>query len=997
MKLQLSTNQAQYKGKKINHLAYRKHAAVLSPEGFLLFPDEYMKKAWLAAMEYCGFPTKYKGEVHKSDAARITETDINDNLFLGIVLKFLNDYIPEAIETLGVDKYVIDFSNLRYCTSITKITQTLYYININNNIKSNNIDYIILDFECIESITASNIFSYNSIPFYLKNTHNIKTIGSQVFQNSIIKNKSLSFSSLELLDGTYIFESARIYCIKDLGKITNIPPKIFENSFIEYLYLPETLTELGTNSFYYMYYLKHIYGLEYIKKITGSQIFHCNYLLDSVSFPNLEVCEITAPFFQQCYNLRRIESLGKIKKLPHILVYLCYYNPSDIYKYGGQDVLNEYLATYKGIEYIDIPETLEEFSNYGFLNTCNFNLDTVRIPKSAKTLCSNLFSGTSINNYPYENIIKNVYIPNTVENFTLSGGCLFSGCWITNSIVVELDFPAFYSNSHIFWQYPSGVNSSKMQAVCYNNLIIRISLLLVCNNDYPIFCKNLIVESDYKTTNGIHSWGSCKYYTQNLTIKNPINFTDEYVNLIVSNKYTLPDDMIFDASTNRNIIIGTDTRRANINPNIQKDCLLRVTSGMKIIDHIFNSAYYDVDNDHRTYKIVFDKDIQPLDLMQEGYGSAFSNTKIMDEVFVLPPIKTYLQSSLNHDMHLVNAHTIIVSEGVETIKESACTFIYEHKIDKIIFPSTLKTIESSAFQFKYAEGIDNHVGELIINSEYLTIHQSALMNNWLYAPILSTPIFDKVTFNNIKGFSIASLHVNCDIVFPQTMRYIKFPQCPAFYIFPGCTKVVFPKHYSQRDLNNLQSLSGSQIQWRGMDINAKKCTLKRIENYPAYLLHQGSFDPYIRSSLEYLSLIDDDVYYYKLLYPLDLFNNLKTVILNDSLEQIYPNAFTNCKKLEFIEIKDKILAIANTAFQLCSNLKTVIIRAVNPPVRALEEGSQFVPPSYHKIRKYIHAKECKIYVPDELVETYKNHEDWILNADQIYPLSEFDESILEAL
>ena len=993
MKLQLSTNYAKYKGKKINHLAYRKHATALSPEGFLLFPDEYMKKAWLAAMEFCGFPTKYKGEVHKSDAAQIKESDMNGQPFLGHIMRFLNDYIPEAIETLGVDKYVIDFSNLRYCTSITKITNNLYYY---NNIKLDTIDYIIIDFECVENITAGSFFSYNNIPFYIKNTHNIKTLGNYVFQNCTIKNKSLSFPSLELLDGTYIFSSARIYCIKDLGKITNIPHYTFDNSYIEYLYLPETLTELGTNSFRYMYSLRHIYGLEYIKKITGSSIFYYDYLLDSVNFPNLEICETTSPLIYGCYNIRRIESLGKIKKLTHQLAYDCYYNPSYIAQQGEQDFLNEYLATYKGIEYVDIPETLEEFSSNGFISYSNFNIDTVKIPTSVKTLCTNLFSGNSNN---ITNIIKNVYIPNTIKKITSSSGygSIFQ-CWITDNLVVEMDFPDFYTSNYTFW-YSNGGNSSIMQAYCYNNLTIRTSLLIYCSNS--IFCKNLIIESDYKTTNGIHNWGSNGWFIQNLTIKNPISFIGSTKQFYVSNNYTLPDDMIFDTSTNSNFMLYTDTRKYySTNKNVQKDCILYLKDGMKAVDHRFNNRSDDGGSDHRTYKIVFSKDLPVLDMMTSSYGSAFYNTKIMDEVLILPPIKIYQSGSLSHNMHLVNAHTIIVSEGVETIKDTACTFVYERKLEKLIFPSTFKTLESSGFGFTYAPGVDNHVGEVVFNSEYLTIWQSALNKSYSASDaMLSTPIFDKVTFNNIKGLTIADLWVNCDIVFPETMEYIRFGQgTGAFCIFPGCTKIVFPKHYSQRDSNGVQSSSGPQITWRAAGINAQKCTLKRIENYPSYLVFQGGLsDAYISNSIEYLSVIDDDVINLTSLYPLPSCRNLKTVILNDSCEQIYPNVFTNCPKLTFVEIKDKILAIANNAFSMWSNLKTVIIRATTPPARALSENSGFGPTSSWDIRKYIYAKDCKIYVPDESVEAYKNHEDWALNAEQIYPLSEFDESIIETL
>ena len=123
--------------------------------------------------------------------------------------------------------------------------------------------------------------------------------------------------------------------------------------------------------------------------------------------------------------------------------------------------------------------------------------------------------------------------------------------------------------------------------------------------------------------------------------------------------------------------------------------------------------------------------------------------------------------------------------------------------------------------------------------------------------------------------------------------------------------------------------------------------------------------------------------------------NLKTVILTDkinfidseafinctalesikfgaNLDEISARAFSGCTKLAKINIPKYVRRIGGGAFDDCNALKTIILR-----------HTQVAP--FHNQLGYLNAT---IYVPNDLVDEYKNDMDWEPYKNKIKSISE---------
>ena len=90
-------------------------------------------------------------------------------------------------------------------------------------------------------------------------------------------------------------------------------------------------------------------------------------------------------------------------------------------------------------------------------------------------------------------------------------------------------------------------------------------------------------------------------------------------------------------------------------------------------------------------------------------------------------------------------------------------------------------------------------------------------------------------------------------------------------------------------------------------------------------------------------------------------------------------AFAWCKALDHIDLPVIEWIYGNYAFRGCENLKYIKIGTQDSTEVARTDGSLEIP------------TDTKIYVPDSLIDEYKNGTNWSKYASQIYPLSEFTE------
>ena len=102
-------------------------------------------------------------------------------------------------------------------------------------------------------------------------------------------------------------------------------------------------------------------------------------------------------------------------------------------------------------------------------------------------------------------------------------------------------------------------------------------------------------------------------------------------------------------------------------------------------------------------------------------------------------------------------------------------------------------------------------------------------------------------------------------------------------------------------------------------------------------------------------------------------NSLSEIIFSKNLQQIEIHAFWYCYALKEVDLPESISYISHMAFYQCNALNKVIIRATSVPSG---DSSMFYPSS-----------NVKIYVIDDLVNTYKTASYWSSYASRIYALS----------
>lgn len=102
-------------------------------------------------------------------------------------------------------------------------------------------------------------------------------------------------------------------------------------------------------------------------------------------------------------------------------------------------------------------------------------------------------------------------------------------------------------------------------------------------------------------------------------------------------------------------------------------------------------------------------------------------------------------------------------------------------------------------------------------------------------------------------------------------------------------------------------------------------------------------------------------------------DSLSEIIFSKNLQTIEIHAFWYCYSLKEVDLPESISYISHMAFYQCHGLNTVIIRATSVPQG---DSSMFYP-----------SNSVKIYVLDDLVDTYKTASYWSSYSSRIYAIS----------
>ena len=105
--------------------------------------------------------------------------------------------------------------------------------------------------------------------------------------------------------------------------------------------------------------------------------------------------------------------------------------------------------------------------------------------------------------------------------------------------------------------------------------------------------------------------------------------------------------------------------------------------------------------------------------------------------------------------------------------------------------------------------------------------------------------------------------------------------------------------------------------------------------------------------------------------------SLASVVIPNSVTSIGDNAFRDCRSLASVVIPDSVTSIGDSAFRDCRSIKTYVFERT-ADVTAIGGTNTFLNIN----------TSTKIYVPDDLVATYKLAANWTTYANYIYPISD---------
>lgn len=285
---------------------------------------------------------------------------------------------------------------------------------------------------------------------------------------------------------------------------------------------------------------------------------------------------------------------------------------------------------------------------------------------------------------------------------------------------------------------------------------------------------------------------------------------------------------------------------------------------------------------------------------------------------------------------------VVLNEGITAISYNV--FQYCSNLESINFPSTLKTIGSSALAGTKIKTLTLEYNITALGSAAFQ-GCSSLEQAILNANIASIP---------------SSLFINCTKLISVTLGS-NIKQI-ASYAFSGCTSLV------NINLENITTLEGNSF---------NNCSALQSVNLPALTsLLSNNFFVNVNS----LEFIDFGKLATFMVGTIQNAPKLKSLIFREESVTFQNSSFTGMTGLKYIEFNRVAqIFILSSAFQNLSVLEAIVIRCPTPT--SLNNGS-LAPFSGM-------PSTCKIYVPDASLNAYKTANGWLNLAAYFMPMSEF--------
>lgn len=320
------------------------------------------------------------------------------------------------------------------------------------------------------------------------------------------------------------------------------------------------------------------------------------------------------------------------------------------------------------------------------------------------------------------------------------------------------------------------------------------------------------------------------------------------------------------------------------------------------------------------------------------------------------------------------SETVLQSVGTESF--ISCT-----KLGKVIFPSTMKTINGAAFSntgtkapggldvsisaSKNFSIVDNVIYQIDENGEPITlclVLSSYDKDSYVLPPTVSTIRRDAFYKNTcIKNIDLSQGGSNK----LTTIEYRAFRNCEGVeeLIFPDCiTSFNGDACMSCMSLKRVKLPKNSKVTTISYGFyNCQKLERIEIPNnitgfgshtfYQCYALKEVAFES-TKNSL--LTTIGDNCFYNC--------TNLESITFPDKFTTMGYQAFKGCSKLKYIKFKDKMKSFGFQTFFGCSALETIVINSDVPPVI---QSDSFDGSLQNK------TPRCKVIVPCSVKNKYE--------------------------
>lgn len=282
--------------------------------------------------------------------------------------------------------------------------------------------------------------------------------------------------------------------------VTRIEKNAFLGANMKSVVLPNTITDIGGQSFACCRNLESITIPNSVTRLRGSAFFEC-YKLESITIPN-SIRAIEGAIFEHCRNLKHVYLPNSVTKIE---------------KRAFNDCRN--------LQSINIPESVDYIGDEAF-EDCS-SLTSISIPSSVTAIHDYTFSGctnlieiylpasiTTIGEQAFRrcNSLYSVTLPSSITEI---GECAFSDCISLSTITIPNSVKAIEESTFY--------NCKKLSSIEIPNTIETIAASAFC------FCSELTIISIPNSVKNIgkESFGACQN-VKTIHIPNSLTSIDEY-------------------------------------------------------------------------------------------------------------------------------------------------------------------------------------------------------------------------------------------------------------------------------------------------------------------------------------------------------------------------------------------------------------------------------------------------------------------------------------